>query len=107
MSPKSLSAAPTGKKTIFQSVFDALPDSAMIREAQLVQSPKRPDTPAPLPFSSATLWRKVNDGTFPSPIKLSDRVTAWHVGEVRAWLAKQIAQAGVSAVSAKHGKKTH
>ena len=27
--------------------FDTLPDSAFIREAQLVQSPKRPDTPAP------------------------------------------------------------
>ena len=27
--------------------FDALPDSAFIRESQLVQSPKRPDTPAP------------------------------------------------------------
>ena len=27
--------------------FDALPDSAFIREAQLVQSPKRPETPAP------------------------------------------------------------
>ena len=35
------------KATIHQSVFDALPDSAFIREAQLVQSPKRPDTPAP------------------------------------------------------------
>lgn len=29
------------------SIFDALPDSAFIREAQLVQSPKRPDSPAP------------------------------------------------------------
>ncbi len=39
--------------------FDILPDSAFIREAQLVQSPKRPTTPAPLPFSAPTLWRKV------------------------------------------------
>ena len=29
------------------SIFDALPDIAFIREAQLVQSPKRPDSPAP------------------------------------------------------------
>lgn len=69
--------------------FDTLPDSAFIREAQLVQSPKRPDTPAPLPFSAPTLWRKVKAGTFPKPIKLSERVTAFNVGQVRAWMAAQ------------------
>ena len=77
------------KATIHPSVFDALPDSAFIRESQLVQSPKRPDTPAPLPFSAPTLWRKVKAGTFPKPIKLSERVTAWQVGTVRAWMAAQ------------------
>jgi len=69
--------------------FDALPDSAYIREAQLVQSPKRPQTPAPLPFSAVTLWRKVKANTFPKPVKLSGRVTAWKVGQVRAWMAAQ------------------
>lgn len=69
--------------------FDKLPDGAFIREAQLVQSPKRPETPAPLPFSAPTLWRKVRAGTFPKPIKLSERVTAWNVGAIRAWLAAQ------------------
>ena len=77
--------------TIPSSVFDALPDSAFIRESQLVQSPKRPETPAPLPFSAPTLWRKVKAGTFPKPIRLSDRVTAWKVCDVRAWIASQCA----------------
>lgn len=67
--------------------FDALPDSAYVRESQLVNSPKRPDAPVPLPFSSSTLWRKVRDGTFPAPEKLSTRVTAWKVGLVRHYLA--------------------
>ena len=84
------SSIPAQKATIHQSVFDALPDSAFIREAQLVQSPKRPDTPAPLPFSAPTLWRKVKAGTFPKPIKLSERVTAFKVGEVRAWMTAQV-----------------
>ena len=66
--------------------FDTLPDSAFIREAQLVQSPKRPDTPAPLPFSAPTLWRKVKAGTFPAPVKLSERITAWHVQSIREWM---------------------
>ena len=69
--------------------FDTLPDSAFIREAQLVQSPKRPTTPAPLPFSAPTLWRKVKAGTFPKPIKLSERVTCWNVGAVRSWINAQ------------------
>ena len=85
------SSIPAQKATIPQSVFDALPDSAFIREAQLVQSPKRPDTPAPLPFSAPTLWRKVKAGTFCRPYKLSERVTAFNVGEVRAWMAAQVA----------------
>ena len=68
-----------------QSMFDELPDSAFIRESQLVLDPKRPQYPAPLPFSAATLWRKVAAGTFPRPVKLSNRVTAWRVAEVRGF----------------------
>lgn len=80
---------PAQKVSVNQSFFDQLSDSAFIRESQLVQSPKRPATPAPLPFSAPTLWRKVKAGTFPKPIKLSERVTAWNVGTVRAWMSAQ------------------
>lgn len=72
--------------------FDTLPDSAFIRESQLVQSRKRPTTPAPLPFSGPTLWRMVKSGKFPRPHKLSQRVTAWKVCDVRAWIKAQAAQ---------------
>lgn len=88
------SRIPAQKAPINPSIFDALSDSAFIRESQLVQSPLRPDTPAPLPFSAPTLWRKVKAGTFPKPIKLSERVTAWQVGAVRAWIAAQTQAAG-------------
>jgi predicted DNA-binding transcriptional regulator AlpA len=68
-----------------QSVFDALPDSAWLRESQLVRSPKNPDSAvAPLPFSAPTFWRKVKAGTFPKPVKLSERVSALMVREIRA-----------------------
>ena len=77
--------------TITPSVFDHLPDSALLRETDLVRSPKRPNATAPLPFSAATLWRMARAGTFPKPIKLSERVTAWKVGDVRAWMATQAA----------------
>lgn len=39
-----------------------------------------------IPFSAATLWRKVKAGTFVKPIKLSDRITVWSRAEVNAWL---------------------
>ena len=74
------------------SVFDLLPDSAFVREAQLVQSPKRPGAPVPLPFSAPTMWRGVAAGTFPKPVKLSERVTCWRVGDIRAWMNSQVAQ---------------
>lgn len=69
--------------------FDVLPNSAYVRESQLVQSTTRPNSAAPLPFSAPTLWRKVKAGTFPKPVKFSSRVTCWNVGSVRAWIAAQ------------------
>lgn len=69
------------------AAFDALADTAYIRASQLVQDPKQRNAPTPLPFSLPTLWRKTRNGTFPQPVKLSDRVTAWKVGDVRAWIA--------------------
>ncbi len=58
--------------------FDKLPDSAFVRQAQLLG--------IVLPFSGTTLWRMVKDGHFPAPAKLGAGVTAWRVGTVRAWL---------------------
>ncbi len=42
-----------------------------------------------VPFSPATLWRKVKAGTFVQPVKLSARVTAWPRAQVYAWLQEQ------------------
>jgi prophage regulatory protein len=67
--------------------FSTLSDAGYIREAQLVQSVRNPL--APLPFSAPTLWRKVKAGTFPRPIKLSARVTAWRVCDIREWMKVQ------------------
>jgi predicted DNA-binding transcriptional regulator AlpA len=63
------------------STFDNLPDTGYIRQSQLI--------PSVVPVSPATLWRKCKAGQFPKPVKLSERVTAWRVGDVRAWLIAQ------------------
>ena len=69
-------------------VFDNLPDDALVRQHQLIA---RADLPgfAILPFSAPTLWRKVKNGTFPAPIKVSRNITAWRIGDVRSWLRTQ------------------
>jgi predicted DNA-binding transcriptional regulator AlpA len=69
------------EKAVGQSSFDQLPDSGYIRQSQLI-----PDV---VPVSPATLWRNCKAGQFPKPVKLSERVTAWRVGDVRAWLIAQ------------------
>lgn len=55
-----------------------LPETGYVRQSQLI--------PVILPFSPATLWRKVKAGEFPVPIKLSARITAWRVEDIRAWM---------------------
>lgn len=58
--------------------FGHLPETGYVRQSQLI--------PSIVPFSSATLWRKVKSGEFPPPCKLSERVTAWRVEDIRAWM---------------------
>jgi predicted DNA-binding transcriptional regulator AlpA len=58
--------------------FDSLPDSAHIRQ---------PIVQALIGCSAATIWRMVRRGTLPAPRKLSERVTAWNVGDLRKALA--------------------
>ena len=58
--------------------FDQLPDCAFVRLETMVRE-------GLIPFSSATLWRKCKNRTFPPPIKISTGVTAWRLGDLRKW----------------------
>jgi predicted DNA-binding transcriptional regulator AlpA len=58
----------------------SLPQTGFVRQAQLI-----PDV---LPFSAATLWRKVSNKEFPAPIKLGPRITAWRWEDVNAFIDK-------------------
>jgi len=62
-----------------------LPESGYLRQSQLI--------PIIVPFSSATLWRKVKSGEFPAPVKLSARITAWRVEDLREWMSSRTASA--------------
>ena len=56
-----------------------LPATGYVRQAQLI--------PGIVPVSGTTWWRWVNAGKAPKPVKLSGRVTAWRVEDIRAFLA--------------------
>ena len=54
--------------------FKNLPDEAFVRLPVVVLL----DASSP-----ATIWRKTKLGTFPAPVKLGEKVTAWNVGALR------------------------
>jgi len=58
--------------------FDHLPDAAHVRQ---------PVVEALYGCSAASVWRGVKAGRIPAPRKLSPRVTAWQVGNLRRALA--------------------
>jgi predicted DNA-binding transcriptional regulator AlpA len=60
-----------------------LPATGYIRQKDLVGKGKI------IPFSATTLWRKVAQGLFPKPVRLSAGVTAWRVEDVRHWMAEK------------------
>jgi predicted DNA-binding transcriptional regulator AlpA len=67
-------------KTIKTTLKADLPATGFIRLSQLLTF---------IPISSATIWRRVRDKTFPNPIKLGPRTTAWKAEDVRAWIEDQ------------------
>lgn len=92
--------------SITQSEFDRLPDEAFVRISQMVLSRRTTSSSfAILPFSAATVWRKVADGTFPTPRKISVGMTAWVVGDVRRWLREQAAGGNTPACQSADAKK--
>ena len=43
-------------------------------------------------FARSTLWRRVNSGDFPRPVKLGgagSRAVGWRRGDVERWLAER------------------
>jgi predicted DNA-binding transcriptional regulator AlpA len=59
-----------------------LPEAGFVRLQQIV---------APngvIPVGRSTWWAGIANGRFPSPIKLSPRVSAWRVEDIRALIEK-------------------
>ena len=41
----------------------------------------------PIPVSKSTWWAGVKSGRYPKPVKISVRITAWRVEDIRALIA--------------------
>jgi prophage regulatory protein len=78
------------------NTFSDLPDDAFIRQSDIVRDPKHPDRPVLLSISASTYWRWIKAGLFPPGVKLGPNSTFWRVGDVRAWMERQRAQAAVA-----------
>ncbi len=75
------SHATIADKPVVRTAGTGLPAEGFVRQAALI--------PGIVPFSAATLWRKVKSKDFPAPVKLSERITAWRVEDVREWLQRR------------------
>ena len=75
------------------SFFENLPDSAFIREKQIIGAAHKShgkmwaETPRIVPVSRSTWRRMVKAGQAPAPVKLHTGISAWRVGDLRNWLA--------------------
>ena len=57
-----------------------LPETGFLRQPQVL---------AFVPISKSTLWRRIQARSFPKPVKLSVRIAAWRVEDIRRWIADQ------------------
>jgi prophage regulatory protein len=65
-----------------------LPETGFVRVSQILGKPKaNPPVPPIIPVCAATWWAGVKSGKYPAGVKLSPRVTAWRVEDIRKLIA--------------------
>jgi len=72
-----------------------LPVTGYLRLPQIIgqkgdpnAKPPKPYIPALIPVSKSLWWAKVKTGEFPTPVKLTERTTAWRVEDIRALIER-------------------
>ena len=75
------------KTAATQQVSNTLPadDNALVRLSQIIGDRKRGICPI-VPISKSAWWEGVKQGRYPAPIKLSEKITCWRSGDIRALL---------------------
>jgi len=67
----SIDNAPTSKPQFI------LPDTGYIRIKEVLKV---------IPVSKSTWWNGVKTGKFPASVKIGERITAWHVDDIRNYM---------------------
>jgi prophage regulatory protein len=61
-----------------------LPSTGFLRLPHIIGDKKaNPVIPPIIPVGKSTWWNGVKSGRFPTPVKISPRVTAWKVEDIR------------------------
>ncbi|MEZ5918613.1 MAG: AlpA family phage regulatory protein [Alphaproteobacteria bacterium] len=58
---------------------NSLPETGFLRLPEILKL---------FPVSKSTWWAGVKDGRFPKGVKLSEKITAWRVEDIRALIEK-------------------
>lgn len=77
MSKKIPFSTVTAVSSSICSSVPVLPDTGFLRQPQVLVF---------VPVSKSTLWRRIQARSFPEPVKLSARVTAWRAEDIRCWI---------------------
>ena len=74
-----------------------------VRSKETIEILRRPQVEARTGLSRSTIYQRIKEGTFPSPISLGAKAVGWLESEIDAWLAERIkASRGASGVSVNH-----
>lgn len=50
---------------------------------------RRPVVLALIPYGPTKLYKEINAGRFPAPVRFSERMSAWRAEDVRDWIERQ------------------
>jgi predicted DNA-binding transcriptional regulator AlpA len=68
-----------------------LPPTGFLRLKQIIGD-RKAGIPAIFPISRSGWYQGVKEGRYPSPVKLSERCSAWRVEDIRALLNSMAAE---------------
>lgn len=55
---------------------------------------RRPDVEKKTGLSRSTIYKRIDEGTFPKPIPLGGRLVAWLEADIQDWIQLRIKEAG-------------
>lgn len=71
-----------------KEAYSSLPETGYLRIWQILGD-KRRGLPALIPVSRSTWYLGIGNGRYPSPIKLSERISAWRVEDIKKLIDKK------------------